>query len=80
MAGPGGNQDLFLVLADNALRSVSHVTRYWSLQRRHPEDRGRWLDLAHYAERSHAASALEGLVANQHADRAELRIHRVSRR
>jgi hypothetical protein len=48
-----GDQDLFFVLADKAIRSTHGMTSYWALQRRH-EDGSRWVDVAHFATRSDA--------------------------
>jgi hypothetical protein len=79
--GIGGNaqQPLFMVLAVSAMRSVEHLEAYWSLQRRHAEGEHRWLDLAHYATKADAESALDRVVDSAHADRRELRVEHVRR-
>ena len=76
----GGNQPLLFALADGALRSVDALDAYWSLQRRHPEDDHRWLDLAHYPTKHDADEALDRVVEFAHADRHELRVEHIRRR
>jgi len=80
VTGADGNEALFLVLADAAVRSVKGLESYWSLQRRHPVDEHRWLDLAHYLSRGDAELALDRVVENAHADRHELRVEQIRRK
>jgi hypothetical protein len=71
-----GDQDLFFVLADKALRSKHGMASYWALQRRH-EDGSRWVDLAHFASRS---DANEGRATiHDRAPDIELRVFNVHR-
>jgi hypothetical protein len=80
VGGSGGNQALLFALGATAMAAVPHGEPYWSLQRRHPEDEHRWLDLAHYLSKGEAESALERVVENAHADRHELRVEQIRRK
>jgi hypothetical protein len=75
----GGNLHLMAALGVAALGSVTHLDEYWSLQRRHEGDDGRWVDLAHYGSRGDATEALERVVEHRHAGRDQLRVEHVRR-
>jgi hypothetical protein len=74
----GGNQDLILYLGDRALQSVDGLTTYFALQRRHPDGR-RWVEIAAFVSRDDAEAALEGSVKHGAAERAEVRVTKVTR-
>jgi hypothetical protein len=73
-----GNEHLLLVLGDSALSSVDGLRTYFTVQHRHP-DRKRWLDLAHYADRSDAERAMRSAIEEGHAVTGELRVRKIAR-
>jgi hypothetical protein len=74
----GGNQDLIFYLGDRALHSVDGLTTYFALQRRHPDGR-RWIEIAAFLGRDDAEAALERSIEHGAAERAEVRVTKVTR-
>ena len=78
MVMSGGNQDLIFYLGDRALQSVDSLRTYFALQRRHPDGR-RWVEIAAFVSRDDAEAALERSITYGGAERAEVRVAKVTR-
>jgi hypothetical protein len=78
MTGGAGNLYTLFAEAGVALQSVDHLRIYFTVQHRHP-DGHRWLDLAHFASRRDAESAMRDAISTRKAEASELRVRKVTR-
>ena len=71
------NNDLWLFLHNQALRSTAAQTTYYEIQRRHADGK-RWVEVGRFPSRAVAKMSLEAILTHAGGDARHFRIKRVA--